>query len=149
VCPAFAHLPVRNLVGQTDLTGMVELLSQAAVVVTHDSGPLHLATITRAGLVTLFGPTPANACIPLGRPKTIVHEPGNRVCCSPCYDGRDYADCQQALCMEASTVEAVTQSVLALLSLQPHRPPKPHDPARIAKWPLPLAPTAQASAAVD
>lgn len=115
VCPAFAHLPVRNLVGQTDLTGMVELLGQAEVVVTHDSGPLHLATITRAGLVALFGPTPANACIPLGRPKTILHEPGNRVCCSPCYDGRDYADCQQALCMEASTVEAVTRSVLALL----------------------------------
>jgi ADP-heptose:LPS heptosyltransferase len=78
VCPAFAHLPVRNLVGQTDLTGMVELLSQAAVVVTHDSGPLHLATITRAGLVTLFGPTPANACIPLGRPRRSCtsREPG-------------------------------------------------------------------------
>lgn len=107
----FTGLNILDLVGQTSLTDMVALLDSASCAVTHDSGPIHLASITSVPLIGIFGPTPANAVVSFSRPKTVVLQPENRVSCSPCYDGRAYADCADNTCMQATTVEQVLAAV--------------------------------------
>lgn len=112
----FDRLQVIDLVGNTTLLDMVFLLDQARCVVAHDSGPIHLTSITTAPLVGIFGPTPANAVLSFSRPRTVILEPQNQVSCSPCYDGREYAPCVSHVCMESTTVERVLFAINGLVS---------------------------------
>lgn len=112
----FNKLPVINLIGETSLLDMVSLLAQARCVVAHDSGPVHLASITPVPLVGIFGPTHANAVLSFSRQRTVILQPQNRVSCSPCYDGREYAPCVSNVCMQSTTVECVLSAVDELMS---------------------------------
>jgi len=114
VSESFREYDVLDLIGKTNVMQAIQVMSIADVVVAHDSGPLHMATITEAGLVALFGPTPANAVVAFGRPRTIVLRAENRISCSPCYDGREYADCGDAVCMEYISVESVLGAITEL-----------------------------------
>lgn len=107
VIEAFSHLPCHNIIGQTSLMELIHVFDRADAIISHDTGPMHLAVLTKTPLVALFGPTPSNAVIPLGRKNTIVLQPGNLISCSPCYDGRNYAVCKNALCMDAISVTSV------------------------------------------
>jgi heptosyltransferase-2 len=118
VSPEFKDLPVINLIGKTNLLDMIFILDQAGAVVCHDSGPLHLASITKAPLVTLFGPTPASAVISFTRPNTKILVPSPDITCSPCYDGKNYAPCNDNICMKSTRVESVLTQLDALLSSQ-------------------------------
>lgn len=111
----FTGLDILDLVGQTSLTDMVALLDRASCAVTHDSGPIHLASITSVPLVGIFGPTPANAVLSMARIKTVILQPENKVACSPCYDGRSYANCDANICMQATPVEKVLTAVNSLV----------------------------------
>ena len=112
----FAGLDILDIVGRTSLTDMVALLDRASCAVTHDSGPMHLASITSVPLVGIFGPTPANAVLSFSRPQTIILQPQNGVACSPCYDGRSYANCSKNLCMQATTIDQVLLSINELVA---------------------------------
>lgn len=103
----FENVSVTNLIGRTNLLQTIKVLSCADVVIAHDSGPMHMASITRSALVAIFGPTPANAFLPLGREKTIVLREESRVSCSPCYDGKNYARCDFPICMDQISVDTV------------------------------------------
>ena len=48
---------VRDEGGRTDLCGLAALLSVLRLVVTNDTGPLHLAAAVGVGTVTVFGPS--------------------------------------------------------------------------------------------
>lgn len=117
VSKSFSGLPVIDLIGKTTIGALLKITGGATVVVTNDSGILHLAAITRTAIVALFGPTPANAVIPYGREKTIVLEERNRVSCSPCYDGRNYAPCARPICLESIPVQRVLDSVKRFISV--------------------------------
>lgn len=116
VSESFSEIPATNLVGQTSLADMIALLDGASCAVTHDSGPIHLASITSVPLVGIFGATSANAVLSFTRPKTVVFQPENRVACSPCYDGRAYADCNDNICMKVTSVGDVLAAVNDLVS---------------------------------
>jgi heptosyltransferase II len=107
VIPEFAGLRVTNMIGETNLVELWGILAQALAVVSHDTGPLHMAISTDTAVVALIGPTPSNAVVPMGRPRTTVLDAGNRTPCSPCYDGKNYAACQQPICMAGLTVDEV------------------------------------------
>lgn len=110
----FDGIGVVNLIGQTDLSDLFNVMDAAAVVVSHDTGPLHMAALSHAGLVALFGPTDSNATLPLDRPRTVFLNQGNRVACSPCYDGRNFSDCSNAQCMTEISVASVIEAVKSL-----------------------------------
>ncbi len=114
-CEFFGALGVVNMVGQTDLIELFDVMDNAAVVVSHDTGPLHMAALSNAGLVALFGPTDANATLPLDRPRTAFLSQGNRVACVPCYDGRNFAECSNAQCMADISVSTVIEAVESLV----------------------------------
>ena len=71
-------------------------------------------TLTTAPLVGLFGPTPANAVAPLGRANTRILASDNRISCSPCYDGKNFASCARNVCLESITVAAVADAIAAV-----------------------------------
>src|ERR671917_940982 len=65
IVDAMSH-EVHNLCGRLSLRGLAGILSRCAVVVSNDSGPLHLATAVGAATVGIFwGPNFINANPPL------------------------------------------------------------------------------------
>ena len=114
VRPAFEGIDVVDLVGATTLPGLVALYARCGVVVTHDSGPLHLARLSGAPLVGLFGPTsPASMLCEDAR--AIALWPGATLPCAPCYDGRSFAPCADNICMQRIGSNDVLARVDALL----------------------------------
>jgi heptosyltransferase-2 len=113
--PAFAALGVTDLIGKLSLVETLSLLDSAAVTVTHDTGPLHLAGIVRTGLVTIFGPTDPRGRLPQ-RAGCVALWGGEGFACRPCYDGRDYALCSHNGCMEQVTPQMVGDEVEGLLA---------------------------------
>lgn len=111
VSPAMHGLAVENLIGKTSLMQLLSVMQSASAVVANDSGIFHLATLTTAGLVGLFGPTPANAVAPMGRANTRILAADNRISCSPCYDGRNFAACTRNICLESISVAEVFGAV--------------------------------------
>lgn len=71
----------RNLAGATTLRQMVSLLAGAALAVTNDSGPMHLAAALGTPLLAPFGPTDPRLTGPYGRLEDVVRRP---LPCSPC-----------------------------------------------------------------
>jgi heptosyltransferase-2 len=108
----FASTPVLDLIGRTDLPALVALFRRCALVVAHDSGPLHLARLAGAPTVGLFGPTMPHVFVPPGS-STHVLWPGAALPCAPCYDGREFAACDNNACMQAISVDAVAAAIAA------------------------------------
>lgn len=112
---AFAGIGVTDLIGATTLPGLAALFAGCAAVVTHDSGPLHVARLVDARVVGLFGPT-APATILRESRRAIALWPGVALPCAPCYDGREFAACASNRCLQMLTPDVVAASVNALVT---------------------------------
>lgn len=51
------RVPILNLVGKTNLIQTAALIRRAKILVTNDSGPMHLASYFNKPIIALFGPT--------------------------------------------------------------------------------------------
>jgi len=69
------------LAGKTTLTQMMALLSECRLVVTNDSGPMHLAAALGLPLVAVFGSTDERGTGPLSTQARVIR---TQVECSPC-----------------------------------------------------------------
>jgi lipopolysaccharide heptosyltransferase II len=112
---------VVNAAGRIDIPQLVALLGRAAVVVTNDSGPLHLASAAGASTVALFGPETPTLYAPLrsrAGQRHAVHY--LKLACSPCMFVHDnkVLSCwfAQARCMTEILPAEVLASVEGLLS---------------------------------
>lgn len=112
--PFFEGMAVTNLIGNLELPEMLALLDDSDVIVTHDTGPLHLAGVTKVGIVSIFGPTDPRGRLPQ-RTNTVALWGGEGFACRPCYDGRDFAPCLHNGCMRQVSVEMVLREVYAVL----------------------------------
>lgn len=124
--PMFEEMPVTNLIGKLELPEMLALLEDSDVMVTHDTGPLHLAGATAVGIVSIFGPTDPRGRLPQ-RTNTVALWGGEGFACRPCYDGRDFAPCLHNGCMRQVSVEMVVREVYQMIEQrQPGRsmPPR-------------------------
>jgi lipopolysaccharide heptosyltransferase II len=76
-------LPSRviNLAGATSLRQLVAVISRCDLLLTNDSGPMHVASAVGTPLVALFGSTNDVKTGPFAG-GTVIHK---RVFCSPCY----------------------------------------------------------------
>ena len=111
---AFAGIEVTDLIGATTLPGLAALYTHCAAVVTHDSGPLHIARLVDARVVALFGPTMPTTIL-RDSPRAIALWPGVVLPCAPCYDGQNFAACASNRCLQLLTPEAVAASVTTLV----------------------------------
>ena len=102
---------VQNLVGRTDLPQLWELLRRARVVVSADSGPMHLAAAVDTPVVALFGASDADQTGPWGAEHVVLREDP---ACSPCV--RRTCNQPRHACMEDLGVERVFDSIAERLA---------------------------------
>jgi heptosyltransferase-2 len=115
VSPAFADLPVVDLVGKTDLIQLASTIQACDLLITHDSGPMHLGFLARTATLALFGPTRPSERLAHGA-KYAALWGGEQLACRPCYDGRNYAPCRNNVCIQSIRPEEVVAEALALMS---------------------------------
>lgn len=71
---------VVNLIGRSDVRGLIGTLAHASLVVANDSGAAHLAAAMGVPAITIFGPTNERVSAPIGPGAAIAHD----VFCRPC-----------------------------------------------------------------
>lgn len=96
--------PVAILAGATDLEMLVGVLASATLVVSNDSGPMHIAAALGTPTVGIFGSTDADVTGPVGTRTRIVR---NRVDCSPCLLRECPIDHR---CMEGLSIDDVLEA---------------------------------------
>jgi len=101
------------------LPEVVSVCDASDAVVSHDTGPLHLAGLSESCLVGIFGPTDPSTFMPR-RPSAVGIWGGQGFACRPCYDGRDFAPCKFNGCMHQVTPELVLRELDRLLSAKSH-----------------------------
>jgi len=107
---------VHSAAGETSLRQALALIGEAAVLVTNDSAPMHLATATGTPVVALFGPTsPDLGFAPRGPRDRILGVPG--LGCRPCSPhGPRRCPLGHHRCMRSLPVDEVLRTVNAVLS---------------------------------
>jgi heptosyltransferase-2 len=99
--------------GRTDLAELAALLRRARLLLTNDTGAMHVAAAVDTPVVAVFGPTDADATGPRGLRCRIVREP---VACSPCLLRECPIDHR---CMTGVTVAQVVQAAEELVANLP------------------------------
>lgn len=117
ILPYFEGVPCKNEVGKTTLLQLLDLYQQCALLITHDSGPLHLAKLVACPVLALFGPTNPYEKVSPATEKITVLWGGEHLPCRPCYNGKVFASCTNPLCMKSLTAESVFEKALALLKI--------------------------------
>ena len=79
---AAAKSDVKNLAGKTKLGELACLISRSALMVSTDSGPMHLACAVKTPVVAIMGPTAPWRTGPFGDDFSVVR---NEIPCSPCF----------------------------------------------------------------
>ena len=97
-----------NLCGKTTLRQLAGLLSLCKVLITNDTGTMHLASAAGTSVVAVFGSTDEKMTAPMGKRKIIKGDAD----CSPCF--RRTCD-RGMVCMLAVTVHEVFDAVCAEL----------------------------------
>lgn len=77
-----AGFPLHRLGEVTSLRELPALISRLAVLITNDSGPMHIAAARNVPTVAIFGPTDPPSTHPWQAPYSLVRNP---VPCSPCF----------------------------------------------------------------
>ncbi|MCP3950849.1 MAG: glycosyltransferase family 9 protein, partial [Desulfobacterales bacterium] len=93
-----------NLAGKTSLLGLAALYQRAALLVSTDTGPMHLGAAVGLPVVALFGPTAPWRTGPYGQSHRIVSTDCD---CAPCFQRR----CATTHCMEGITVAKVAAEI--------------------------------------
>lgn len=97
-----------NLTGKTSLAELIDVLRGLDVLVSNDTGTMHLAAALGVPVVALFGSTEPMLTAPLGEKQIIIR---HQVECSPCFLRECPLDFR---CMDAINADEVTQAVIEL-----------------------------------
>ena len=93
-----------NLAGETSLPELAHLYKKALMLITTDSGPMHLAAAVGTPVIALFGPTDPQRTGPYGEGHTIIR---TDLPCSPCLLKR----CPTKKCMQDILPEQVMAAI--------------------------------------
>jgi len=99
------------LAGKTNLKQLGALLERANLMVSADSGPMHIACAVATPTIVLFGPTSQEITGPRGKGKCIIIQK-NTDCQVPCYK----LDCKDNRCMKIISVEEVISEIKKIKS---------------------------------
>ena len=101
-----------DLTGQLSLPGMVEWIRRCDVLVTNDTGPMHVAVALGVPVVALFGPTEPTRTGPYRQLDSVLRVDLE---CAPCLK----ASCrnpEKLACLNRLPVDAVVSRVVSLLA---------------------------------
>jgi heptosyltransferase II len=99
-----------NRIGQTTLDQLIAELQQCRLLLTNDTGTMHLATLLGVPVVAIFGSTEPRLTGPLGNGHVVLR---HHVECSPCFLRECPIDFR---CMKAVSADEVAAAVLSLLA---------------------------------
>jgi len=106
-----------DLTGKTSLADAVALIRRAAVVVSNDSGVMHIAAALGRPVVSIFGPTNPVTVGPYGQAGSVVRL---GLSCSPC-NFRRLSQCpHEHACMRELPVDIVMERIREMLAPAPH-----------------------------
>ena len=99
-----------NRIGQTTLEQLIDELRQCRLLLTNDTGTMHLAALLGVPVVAIFGSTEPRLTGPLGNGHIILR---HHVECSPCFLRECPIDFR---CMRAISADEVAGAVLSMLA---------------------------------
>ncbi len=107
-----ARLTSRSLVlsGATTIRELMAAVKRCAMLLTNDTGPMHIASAFQVPVVAIFGPTDWRTTSPFGSAHAIVRQP---VDCAPCLLRECPIDHR---CMTRVSVDQVYEAGLSSLS---------------------------------
>jgi 3-deoxy-D-manno-octulosonic-acid transferase/heptosyltransferase-1 len=97
-----------NASGKTTLKELAYLFKCSQLVITTDSGPMHIAASMGTPVIALFGPTAPWRTGPYAKSATIVR---SNLYCSPCFKKK----CNHISCMKDISVENVLEAADSVL----------------------------------
>lgn len=109
---ALTTTPFIDLTGAVPLGCLPALLSKAAVMITNDSGPMHVAAALGIPVVAMFGPTSAIRTGPYGTGHRILT---GQVPCRPCFS-RVCRHSPEMECLHLITPDQVAEAARRLLT---------------------------------
>lgn len=86
-----------DLTGRTSLLGMVEWIRRSRMLITNDTGPMHVGAALRLPVVGLFGPTDPRQTGPFGQIDKAI-QPESLTC----------APCRKSVCRRDDSMECLT-----------------------------------------
>jgi lipopolysaccharide heptosyltransferase II len=98
-----------NRIGQTTLEQLIDELRQCRLLLTNDTGTMHLAALLGVPTVAIFGSTEPRLTGPLGDRHIVLR---HHVECSPCFLRKCPIDFR---CMKAVSVQEVADTVMSIL----------------------------------
>lgn len=102
--------PIRRLDGRTRLKVLAEICRRARVVLSTDTGPMHIAVAVGTPVVALFGPTAPWRTGPHGESNEVLRL---ELPCSPCFRRRcQTTSCEPRACMLRLDPADVADAVL-------------------------------------
>ncbi len=106
---AACRRPLFNLIGETTVRQMMAIIATSRLLITNDSGPMHVAAAVGTPIVAIFGPTDVNTTSPLAPDCLLLH---HEIDCAPCLQRQCSRDHQ---CMRAVTAAEVYAAANTLL----------------------------------
>ncbi|MBI5100286.1 MAG: lipopolysaccharide heptosyltransferase II [Nitrospirae bacterium] len=98
-----------SLAGKTTLRELPALISECDVLISNDSGPMHIGYAVRTPVVGIFGPVAPVTRLPSKGNIALSKEVG----CAPCFKRK--CDKTEVICMEAITPDEVFGAAMGLL----------------------------------
>lgn len=104
--------PTWSLAGVLSLGAFTALCSKAAIYVGNESGPLHIASVSGAPVIGLYGPGEPRVFYPLNSNSRVLH---HILPCNPC----DQVHCvhPEWPCIQRISVEEVSNAISSLIKL--------------------------------
>ncbi len=104
-----------NLTGRTTTKELISLFSISKVIVGHDGGLIHLASLTDIFIIALYGPETPLLYEPLSKNKKIIYK---KFSCSPCLSAYNHRNsiCKNNKCMQAIGVNEVYNGALKVFT---------------------------------
>ena len=102
-----------NLAGRSSLKTLAALYERADMVISTDTGPMHIAAAAGTPVVALFGPTAPWRTGPYGKKHQVLR---TGISCSPCFKRQcPLPEDQKKRCMKEISVDQVVAAAFKLL----------------------------------
>ncbi len=97
---------ILNLAGKTSIASIIDIISDCQLVITVDSGLMHLASLTKTPIIALFGPESPKL---YGPTNIQARSLSKELPCSPCLNAKNnkHSRCKDNQCMKQITPEEV------------------------------------------
>lgn len=107
-----------NITNKTDINHLIEVISQARLLITTDSGPMHIGIALKKNIIAIFGSTTKEFGFYPIFENCYVFEKNNLVC-RPCHiHGRNKCSKKHFKCMKDISIDEVFKKTMEFLEVK-------------------------------